>query len=124
MKIKLYQLLSFLICITSLSFIVTDDRNYITKSSSIRIQCFTCGNCRNVIYREPNDEDPYPPKAGCPKSWWSHSWSYQGILGNRLFYCKKCKIKITLESSPANITSNCRIHDEDELGKHDFIEIR
>jgi len=124
MKLKIREIFTLLTCVICFSFLASPHKNPNDNLNRGRIQCFTCGNCRNVIYHEPNDEDPYPPKAGCPKSWWSHSWSYQGILGSRLFYCKKCKIKITLESWPANITSNCRIRDEDELGKHDFIELR
>ena len=89
------------------------------------IQVFSCANCRVVKYQTANSSRIYPSSFGCNKSGWGHNWAFQGCLGDRVFICRRCKLKLSLEFTSANISSdNCTIGSDDSGRRHDFFEIR
>lgn len=121
-KFKILILLCLSMLITS--FIT---KNY-SKKINNNIECmesWSCANCKKILYQTFNYNNPRPSMEGCSKSYYGHNWAYQGCFGRRIFKCRRCNIKLKLESEPANISSdNCKLNDDDYGRRHNFYEIK
>lgn len=116
---KMHKYLQVFIIILMSNCIMYAKKNNFQNSSCT--QCWTCANCKKILYK---NVEIRPSRDGCPDSWFGHNWAYQGCIGNNLYKCKRCGIKIMLEFKPANIKSdNCTISSDDNGRRHEFIKI-
>jgi hypothetical protein len=86
------------------------------------IQCWTCANCKKVLYKTV---EVRPSMKGCSQSLWGHNWAYQGCLGQNIYQCRRCRIKINVDDyGPVNIKSdNCVLSSDDDGQRHQFLKI-
>lgn len=124
MKNKFKILIALSLSMLTISFGTIDCSEKISNNSDC-IQSWSCANCKKILYQTFNNNKPRPSMEGCSESYYGHNWAYQGCLGRRIFKCKRCNIKLKLESEPANIKSdNCSLSVDDNVRRHDFYEIK
>ncbi len=113
--------LFLLLAITSLLILLTS--GHAKRAAPSCTQCWTCSNCKKVMYKTV---EVRPSMKGCSKSWWGHNWAYQGCLGDNVYKCRRCGIKISVdEVGPINIKSdNCTTSADDDGQRHQFVKIK
>lgn len=124
MKTEFKILIVLCLSLLTISFSTKDYLKKININSEC-MESWSCANCKKNLYQTFNSNKPRPSMEGCSKSYYGHNWAYQGCFGRLVFKCRRCNIKLKLESEPANIKSdNCKLNADDNGRRHEFYEIK
>lgn len=76
---------------------------------------YCCLICHSIV-NAPKSKEPRPNSGQCTRG--SHLWTNYGMVGNSLFECSECGVKIRTESRPIN-TNGCPVGNS---GQHRWVQ--